>query len=188
MTDSLPTGDAALPEERMLELQELIEACVGDSATPEQIAQLDRWLSEDAAGPQFLRAIHPTAVRTEKVGLVSAPQAQPAKSPVLGFLGGVVDYVGNSRMLMFWLMFAALGIYFAAHYGVVLLNRFWAQQNAQLAAERRRRAASRQFEFERADGSPEPACWKSRGPADKRLRLQVDARRIARSLAPCRSH
>ena len=59
----------------------------------------------------------------------SAPSPQ---SPVLGFLGGVVDYVSHSRMLMFWLMFSALATFFTAHFGVLLLGRFWAE-NAQVA-------------------------------------------------------
>jgi len=59
--------------------------------------------------------------------------APPVKSPVLGFLGGVVDYVSHSRMLMFWLMFAVLGTVFIAHFGSLMLSRFWAQRNEQIA-------------------------------------------------------
>ncbi len=63
----------------------------------------------------------------------SAPPTPTTKSPVLGFLGGLIDYVSHSRMLMFWLMFAGLAMYFTVHYGLVLLSRFSAEQNVQVA-------------------------------------------------------
>ncbi len=55
-----------------------------------------------------------------------------AKSPVLGFLGGVVDYVSHSRTLMFSLVCITLAGYFAIHLGSILLERFHAQ-NVQVA-------------------------------------------------------
>ncbi len=51
----------------------------------------------------------------------------PAQSPVLGFLGGVIDYVSHSRTLMFWLIFGSLGMYFGVQFGSLILSRFWAQ-------------------------------------------------------------
>ncbi len=47
----------------------------------------------------------------------------PTPSPVLGFLAGIVDYVSNSRTLLFWLVFGSLGIYFAGQLGAVLFSR-----------------------------------------------------------------
>ena len=66
-----------------------------------------------------------------------AASATPAaKSPVLGFLGGVVDYVSHSRTLMFWLIGGTLGLYFAVQLGSLLVSRFWAQNAPQLADQR----------------------------------------------------
>ena len=36
-----------------------------------------------------------------------APPATAKRAPVLGFLGGALDYVNQSRTLMFWLIVAA---------------------------------------------------------------------------------
>ena len=78
---------------------------------------LDASVPEPAAGQQTI-----------------SPSGSPVLgSPVLGFLGGVVSYVGQSRVLMFWLTFGLLSTFFVAHFGTVLLGHFWAQQNAQLA-------------------------------------------------------
>ncbi len=60
----------------------------------------------------------------------------PTKSPVLGFLGGVIDYVSQSRTLMFWLIGGMLGLYFAVQLGSLLMSRFWAQNAAQVADDR----------------------------------------------------
>jgi hypothetical protein len=58
------------------------------------------------------------------------------KSPVLGFLGGVIDYASHSRMFMLWLIAGLLGLYFVFQLGSLLVSRFWAQNAAQLADDR----------------------------------------------------
>ncbi len=53
----------------------------------------------------------------------TAHSPQPTPTPVLGFLAGIVDYVSNSRTLLFWFVFGSLGIYFAGQLGALLLSR-----------------------------------------------------------------
>jgi hypothetical protein len=47
----------------------------------------------------------------------------PAKSPILGFLGGVIDYVNHSRTLMFWLMALTVSGWFLFQLGSLMLGR-----------------------------------------------------------------
>jgi hypothetical protein len=74
-------------------------------------------------------------------------QTTSSKSPVLGFLGGVMDYISHSRMLMLWLIAGGLGLYFVFQLGSLMISRFWAQNGTPLAQ----------------NGEPEPA---KRGHAD----------------------
>ncbi len=77
----------------------------------------------------------PSPLMGEGRGEGLSAKSAPPKSPVLGFLGGVVDYVSQSRSVLFWLIFGSLGLYFAAQLGSLMLSRFWAQNAAQLADE-----------------------------------------------------
>jgi hypothetical protein len=55
------------------------------------------------------------------------------QSPVLGLLGGAMNYISHSRTLMFWLVFGALGLYFVGHFGVLLIGRYLAQNAPEVA-------------------------------------------------------
>ena len=87
-------------------------------------------------GEASVSASSPLMGESRGEGLPSAKPASPTKSPVLGFLGGVIDYVSHSRTLMFWLIGGSLGLYFAVQLGSLLVSRFWAQNAAQLADDR----------------------------------------------------
>ena len=82
------------------------------------------------------------ADRSNKV-LPAPEQPEPDKpaSPVLGFLGGVADYVNHSRRLMFLLVFAALTGWFVIQVGSVLVGH-WLGQQPPLADNRGGHAAA----------------------------------------------
>ncbi len=71
-----------------------------------------------------------------RVPASDAATTPKTRTPVLGFLGGVVDYVSHSRTVMFWLIGCTLGLYFAVQLGSLLLSRFWAQNVPQVADDR----------------------------------------------------
>ncbi len=58
----------------------------------------------------------------------SAHGPQPPASPVLGFLGGVMDYVARSRTLMFWLIAATICGWFVFQAASVIIGRFRSDQ------------------------------------------------------------
>jgi hypothetical protein len=65
----------------------------------------------------------------------TAESAAPVKSPVLGFLGGVMDYISHSRMVMLWLIGGSLVLYFAVQWGSLMFSRLWEQNAAQVAGK-----------------------------------------------------
>ncbi len=123
---------------RPSELSGLISRMCDGEITPDEHARLTAMLRESAlARRQYCEFFKLHGELTWSFGQqASQPSDSGAPktpaSPVLGFLGGVVDYVSHSRTLMFWMICTGLFTFFAAHFGSVLLGRFWAQ-NAQVA-------------------------------------------------------
>ncbi len=135
-------------------LPELMSAAIDGELDVASAEQLDKILDENPEALAIyvdLMTVH-AALRwragadlIEKIGAAGdadakdekPPAASPAvKSPVLGFLGGVMDYASHSRTLMFWLVAGALGLYFAVQLGSLLVSRFWAQNAVQVADDR----------------------------------------------------
>ena len=107
-----------------------------------------QWQCADQPHEQSIESAAPSSDLTPSDSLSSKrelPEAEsppntapvglaPVKSPVLGFLGGVVDYVSHSRRLMLLLVAAMLGGWFVFQIGSVLLGRWWAG-HAQMAGQ-----------------------------------------------------
>ncbi len=144
----------AMSPELFAELHWLSAASLSGEITPEQSRRLEALLSDPAAQELYLELIFETNTlltwadfprsRAGDAGKISesAPiasqlgPAAPIKSPVLGFLGGIVSYVSHSRTLMYSLIFGALGLYFTIQFGSLIVSRFWAQNAAQVADDR----------------------------------------------------
>ena len=144
-----------------IELRQLFDAVCDEIATPAQVEELERRLRADPslgrAYANYCRLhveLH-FAIRAQKMAeramgairepdanrqvaasptmkSAAAPTGAPPKSPVLGFLGGAIDYVNHSRMLMFWIVAAAVGGWFAFQIGSLVVDRSRAR-NAQVA-------------------------------------------------------
>ncbi len=102
-----------------------------------RLMALDTMLQSHARSPAVEMGQPAPAMSVNGQELSSATEnhrngARPDKTTVLGFLGGVVDYVNHSRMLMLSLICGALGVYFSIQFGSILLSRFTAQ-HAQVA-------------------------------------------------------
>ena len=132
---------------------QLINAVCDEVATEQEIDELDRLLRADKRSLQaykrycqlhfemnFVGSIQQMANRAAatiartgepKPDRIASPvlppvapaKTHPAKSPVLGFLGGAIDYVNQSRMLMFWIVAAAVGGWFVFQIGSLVVDR-----------------------------------------------------------------
>jgi hypothetical protein len=130
---------------KFAEIARLTASLSDGSITESEIASLDRLLVDDPEAQAYYRQYVSLNVALEWMFVDKAFRLTPAadsavgarqKSPVLGFLGGVVDYVSHSRTLMFWLLCGVFGLYFAVQLGSLLVSRFWAQNAAQVAEDR----------------------------------------------------
>ncbi len=118
-------------------------AVIPDSVAIPDCADAEVYVCQDAAavspsplmGEGSASSPSPLTGEGRGEGLPSAHSLPPpaSKSPVLGFLSGVVDYVSNSPKLMFWLICTGFVAYFSIHFGTLLIERFWGQ-NAPMAA------------------------------------------------------
>ncbi len=136
--------------ELFAELHWLTAASLSGELTAAQASRLEELLGDTSAQRLYLELVfethtlltwadfprmgspqHPTL---EGAPVPPTSTVKPPASPVLGFLGGVMDYISHSRRLMFWLICGTLGLYFAVQLGSLILGRFWAQ-NAPLVAD-----------------------------------------------------
>ncbi len=121
------------------ERRPMAQLCRAVGLTPgDAFPQYAERLTQPSANPAAATA-RPAAT-APATGKTAAPaplkpsaDQPPPTSPVLGFLGGVIDYVSHSRLLMLWLIVGALTLYGAAHIGRLLVSRFGAQENVQVA-------------------------------------------------------
>jgi hypothetical protein len=126
---------------------DLICRMCGDDLAPDEFAQLQQTLRDDPVarqryydfielhgdlswtfgklGTKIPRAdAQPEADVSPAIIVDETPTEQkPPRSPVLGFLGGVVDQAVRSRNVMFWSLCIALAGYFAVQFGALLLSR-----------------------------------------------------------------
>ena len=135
--------------DRFGELRELIAALFENGLSEAQELRLDRLVADDADARQFYLErmfLHgrlaweqrPELARLElspappaKIDVSDSPAAVP-RTPVLGFLGPVVAYVRDSRLLLFSLVALTLTGWFVFQLGSVLLSH-WRGQNARVA-------------------------------------------------------
>jgi len=128
----LASGEAIDAYLNLMTLEIMVRQCAkANLLVAEEGSDLPVGDAEPCDGSQTVeRDPHPTSpAATSPVG-----DSQPAvKSPVLGFLSGVVHYVSHSPKLMFWLICSGFVAYFTAQVGSLLIERIWGP-NAQVAA------------------------------------------------------
>jgi len=134
---------------KFAELHGLIAANLSREITPEQSRRLNELLRDPATLDLYLEIVYATGTLLTWAGfqrpdqtLLSPPSeatnaeataqsesttqpkaSSPAKSPVLGFLGGAIDYVNHSRTLMFSLVALLVGGWFAFQLGSLMMGR-----------------------------------------------------------------